>query len=62
MKRKEFIQSSSLLIAGTLIARDKLFDIENSEVVYGQNEKTVSWMHFQAPSEQWLVHPGAEWR
>ena len=39
MQRKEFIQSSSLLIAGTLIARDKLFDIVDGEIVYGQNEK-----------------------
>src|SRR6185503_2874994 len=39
MQRKEFIQSSSLLIAGTLIAKDKLFDIAGGEIVYGQNEK-----------------------
>ena len=39
MKRKEFIQNSSLLIAGSLIARDKLFDIVDGEIVYGQNEK-----------------------
>jgi hypothetical protein len=39
MQRKEFLQCSSLLIAGTLIARDKLFDIDNDEIVYGQNEK-----------------------
>jgi hypothetical protein len=34
MQRKEFLQCSSLLIAGTLIARDKLFDIDNDEIVY----------------------------
>ena len=39
MQRKEFIQNSSLMIAGTLIARDKLFDIVNDEIFYGQNEK-----------------------
>src|SRR6188768_1362605 len=39
MKRKDFIQNSSLLIAGSLIARDKLFDIVDGGIVYGQNEK-----------------------
>ena len=39
MKRKEFIQNSSLLIAGSLIAREKLFEIVGGEVIYGQNEK-----------------------
>ena len=39
MKRKEFIQNSSLLIAGSLIAREKLFEIVDGEIVYGQNEK-----------------------
>ena len=39
MKRKEFIQNSSLLIAGSLIAREKLFEIFNGEIVYGQHEK-----------------------
>ena len=39
MKRKEFIQSSSLLIAGSLIAREKLFEIVDGEIVYGQHEK-----------------------
>ena len=39
MKRKEFIQNSSLLIAGSLISRDKLFEIVDGEIVYGQNEK-----------------------
>src|SRR6187200_1345746 len=39
MKRKEFIQSSSLLIAGSLIAREKLFEIVDGEIAYGQHEK-----------------------
>ena len=39
MQRKEFIQSSSVLIAGSLIAREQLFEIINGEKVYGQNEK-----------------------
>jgi peptidylamidoglycolate lyase len=39
MKRKEFIQNSSLLVAGTIMAREQLFDIVNGDVVYGQNEK-----------------------
>ena len=39
MKRKEFIQHSSLLIAGSMIAREKLFEIVGGEVVYGQHEK-----------------------
>jgi hypothetical protein len=39
MKRKEFIQNSSLLIAGSLISRDKLFEMIDGEIVYGQNEK-----------------------
>ena len=39
MKRKDFIQNSSLLIAGSMIAREKLFEIVDGEVVYGQNEK-----------------------
>ncbi len=39
MKRKEFIQNSSLLIAGSMIAREKLFEIVDGEVVYGQHEK-----------------------
>ena len=39
MKRKEFIQSSSLLIAGSLIAREKLTEIVGGEVIYGQNEQ-----------------------
>jgi len=39
MKRKEFIQNSSLLMAGSLIAREKLFEIVDGEIVYGQNEK-----------------------
>ena len=39
MKRKEFIQNSSLLIAGSLISRDKLFEIIDGEMIYGQNEK-----------------------
>jgi hypothetical protein len=39
MLRKEFIQHSGLLFAGTLVAREKLFDIVDDEIVYGQNEK-----------------------
>ena len=39
MKRKAFIQNSSLLIAGSLITREKLFEVVDGEVVYGQKEK-----------------------
>ena len=39
MKRKEFIYNSSLLVAGTMIAREKLAEIVNGEIIYGQNEK-----------------------
>ena len=39
MKRKDFIQNSGLLIAGTMIAKEKLFDVVNDEIIYGQNEK-----------------------
>ena len=39
MKRKEFIQSGSLLIAGSLMAKESLFDVVNGETIYGQNEK-----------------------
>lgn len=39
MKRKEFIQNSSMLIAGTMITREQLFNIVSGEAVYGQNEK-----------------------
>lgn len=39
MQRKEFIQNSGLLLAGTLIAKEKLFEIVDDEIVYGQNEK-----------------------
>jgi hypothetical protein len=39
MKRKEFIQHSSVLIAGSLVAKEKLFEIVNGEIIYGQNEK-----------------------
>ena len=39
MKRKEFLQNSSLLIAGTMIAKDQLFELRNDEIIYGQNEK-----------------------
>jgi peptidylamidoglycolate lyase len=39
MQRKEFIQSSSVLLAGSLIAREKLFEIVSGEKIYGQNEK-----------------------
>jgi hypothetical protein len=39
MKRKEFIQNSSILIAGSMIAREKLFEIIDGEIVYGQNKK-----------------------
>ena len=39
MKRKEFIQNSSLLIAGSLISKEKLFDIVDGDLVYGQNER-----------------------
>ena len=39
MKRKEFIYNSSLLIAGTVIARDQLIQTINGETIYGQNEK-----------------------
>ena len=39
MKRKDFIESSALLIAGTFIAKEQLLDISGGEVIYGQNEK-----------------------
>jgi len=39
MKRKEFIQSSTVLIAGSLFAREELTEIINGETVYGQKEK-----------------------
>ena len=39
MQRKEFIQNSGLLIAGSFIAKEQLFDIVNGETIYGQNEK-----------------------
>ena len=39
MKRKEFIQNSSLLIAGSLISKEKLFEIVDGDIVYGQNER-----------------------
>lgn len=39
MKRKEFIYNSSLLIAGSMIAREQLAEVVNGEIIYGQNEK-----------------------
>lgn len=39
MKRKQFLLQGSVMIAGSLIAREKLFEIINGETVYGQNEK-----------------------
>lgn len=39
MKRKEFIQHSSVLIAGSLIAKKELFESVKGEMIYGQNEK-----------------------
>ena len=39
MKRKEFIYNSSLLVAGSMIAREKLAEIVDGEIIYGQNEK-----------------------
>ena len=39
MKRKDFLYSSSVFIAGTMIAREDLFAIKNDEIIFGQNEK-----------------------
>ncbi|HET6766562.1 MAG TPA: 6-bladed beta-propeller [Chitinophagaceae bacterium] len=39
MKRKEFIYNSSLLIAGSMMAREQLAEIVTGEIIYGQNEK-----------------------
>ncbi len=39
MKRKEFLYNSSMLFAGSMIAKEKLFEIRNDEIIYGQNEK-----------------------
>ncbi len=39
MKRKEFIYNGSLLIAGTVIAKENLTTMINGETIYGQNEK-----------------------
>ena len=39
MKRKEFIYNGSVLIAGTMIAKEKLAELINDEIIYGQNEK-----------------------
>ena len=39
MKRKDFLYSSSVFIAGTMIAHEDLFTIKNEEIIFGQNEK-----------------------
>ena len=39
MKRKEFIYNGTVLIAGTMIAKEKLAEVINDEIIYGQNEK-----------------------
>lgn len=39
MKRKDFLLNSSVLIAGSLIAKEKLMEMKNDEIIFGQNEK-----------------------
>lgn len=39
MKRKEFLYNSSILLAGSLLAKNKLVNIKNDEFIFGQNEK-----------------------
>lgn len=39
MKRKDFLFNSSMLFAGSLIAKEKLMEMKNDEIIFGQNEK-----------------------
>jgi len=39
MKRKDFLFNSSVLIAGSMIPKEKLFAFSNDEIIFGQNEK-----------------------
>lgn len=39
MKRKDFLLNSSVLIAGCLIAKEKLMETKNEDIIFGQNEK-----------------------
>ena len=54
MKRKEFLYNSSMLFAGSMIAKEKLFEIRNDEIIYGQNEKRYklekNWVKAEASS------------
>ena len=54
MKRKEFLYNSSMLFAGSMIAKEKLFEIRNDEIIYGQNEKRYklekNWVKADASS------------
>lgn len=39
MKRKEFLYSGAVFVAGSLLEREKSFDMKNEETIFGQNEK-----------------------
>lgn len=39
MKRKTFLYNGSVFIAGSILAKKKLFELRNEEIVFGQNEK-----------------------
>jgi peptidylamidoglycolate lyase len=39
MKRKEFLLNGSVLVVGSLIAKQKLFEFSNEEIIFGQKEK-----------------------
>jgi hypothetical protein len=39
MKRKDFLLNSSVFIAGSMFTKEKLFEISNDEIIFGQNEK-----------------------
>lgn len=39
MKRKDFIQQSTVMLAGSMFFREQLTEIINDETIYGQNEK-----------------------
>lgn len=39
MKRKQFLQNGSFLLAGSLLATKNIFDTRHDEMIFGQNEK-----------------------
>jgi len=39
MERKEFLYNNSVVLAGILLSKEKLIEIKDEEIIYGQNEK-----------------------